>query len=66
MLVMKAWLETRWRLLATFVYLLICLFIYYHNQKADFSNARGFFLALRLLSGIRSVDSRRIGCEITI
>ncbi len=46
MLVMKAWLETRWRLLATFAYLLICLFIYYHDQKADFSNARGFFLAL--------------------
>jgi hypothetical protein len=44
--IMKAWLETRWRLLAVFTYLTICLAVTYHSRNSGAANARGLFLAL--------------------
>ncbi len=52
MLLMKAWLETRWRLLAAFVYLMICLAINYHSSPA--ANTRGMLLALGTILALGS------------
>ena len=46
MLVMKAWLETRWRLTAVFAYLLICLAVNYQSHNSPAANPRGMLIAL--------------------
>lgn len=46
MLLMKAWLETRWRLLAGFTYLLICLALNYQHRNAPGMNTRGMLIFL--------------------
>src|ERR1700728_5060241 len=46
MLLMKAWLETRWRLLAAFTYLLICLAMNYQHHSAPGANSRGMLFSL--------------------
>jgi hypothetical protein len=49
MLVMKGWLETRWRLLALFVYLLIFMAINYQSHNAPAANARSMLIGLGTL-----------------
>lgn len=49
MLVMKAWLETRWRLLALFVYLLIFMAMNYQSHNAPAANPRSMLIGLGTL-----------------
>ena len=51
MLLMKAWLETRWRLLAAFVYLFICLAINYQSRNSSSANGMLFALGTVLACG---------------
>jgi hypothetical protein len=54
MLVMKAWLETRWRLLAAFTYLMACLAFNYQSHNAPAVN-RGLLIALGTILACGSV-----------
>ena len=49
MLLMKGWLETRWRLLAVCVYLLICLAINYPNRNVPTAKPPGVLSSLGLI-----------------
>jgi hypothetical protein len=49
MLVMKAWLETRWRLTALCVYLTAALVFNYRANQSPAANPRGFLILLWML-----------------
>jgi uncharacterized membrane protein YgdD (TMEM256/DUF423 family) len=55
MLLMKAWLETRWRLAAACAYLLICLAINYRSHNSPAANPRGVLVALGTILACGSV-----------
>ena len=49
MLVMKAWLETRWRLTAVVVYSLIAIAVNYRSNQSPSANPRGVLSLLLMI-----------------
>jgi hypothetical protein len=56
MLIMKAWLETRWRLVAGFTWLLICLAMSYPRHNSPGMNTHGMLLSLGTVLAFVSIS----------